>query len=154
MGKIYAEGLGEVQEAIDICDYAVGLSRTLGGGVIPSERPDHFMLEQWNPLGKIGIISAFNFPCAVAMWNIAISLVCGNTHVWKGASSTSLTTIALQRILVEVLSHNSIDSRIVTMCQGSGGSVGEALISDERLKLISFTGSTDIGRGVSETVHR
>ena len=93
MGKILPEGLGEVQEAIDICDYAVGLSRMFSGSIIPSERPEHFMMEHWNPLkGSVGIITAFNFPCAVFFWNAALSLVCGNTNIWKGAGTTSLVT--------------------------------------------------------------
>jgi len=93
-GKIKAEGDGEVQEAIDICDLACGLSRSITGKVIPSERPGHFMMEMWNPYGIVGVISAFNFPCAVHSWNAAISLICGDLVIWKGAPSTPLTTIA------------------------------------------------------------
>ena len=108
MGKILAEGVGEVQEFIDICDLATGLSRCINGQIIPSERPGHALLEFWNPLGLVGIISAFNFPCAVYGWNVAISMVCGNCNIWKGASTTSLTTIATQRIVAEVLERNGL----------------------------------------------
>lgn len=153
MGKIKAEGQGEVQEAVDICDYAVGLSRCLNGSVIPSERPGHTMLEFWHPLGLVGIISAFNFPCAVLAWNTAISLVAGNCQIWKGASSTSLVTIATQRIIVDVLERNGLPGGIATMVVGPGREVGELLINDPRLSLISFTGSTEIGKRVSESVH-
>ena len=102
------EGVGEVQEFIDICDLATGLSRTINGQIIPSERPGHSLLEFWNPLGLVGIITAFNFPCAVYGWNVAISMVCGNVNLWKGASTTSLTTIATQRIVAEVLERNGL----------------------------------------------
>ncbi|KAJ1887601.1 Alpha-aminoadipic semialdehyde dehydrogenase, partial [Kickxella alabastrina] len=101
MGKIAAEGVGEVQEYVDVADYAVGLSRMLGGSVLPSERPGHSMLEVWNPLGVVGVISAFNFPVAVYGWNSAIGLVCGNAMVWKGAPTTSLTSVAVTKILAE-----------------------------------------------------
>ena len=99
MGKPISEGLGEVQEAIDMCDYACGLSRTLGGKVIPSERKDHILIERWNPLGVIGVITAFNFPHAVFGWNVALALVCGNCVVWKGSGTTGLVTIATSLIL-------------------------------------------------------
>lgn len=153
MGKISAEGLGEVQEAIDICDYAVGLSRTLNGSVLPSERPGHFMMERWNPLqGHVAIITAFNFPCAVFFWNAAISLVAGNTQLWKGADSTSLITVACQKIVADVLAKNGYDLGVSTMIQGPGKTVGEAIITNKRFELVSFTGSTAIGRRVSDAV--
>lgn len=95
MGKIKSEGDGEVQEYIDVCDMACGLSRCIEGKILPSERPGHFMMEQWNPLGHIGLITAFNFPCAVSGWNAAIALICGDLIVWKGASTTSLVTVAV-----------------------------------------------------------
>lgn len=152
MGKIKTEGIGEVQEYIDMCDLAAGMSRQIPGQVLPSERQDHTMLEVWNPLGQIGIISAFNFPCAVAGWNTSVSLVCGNTQIWKGASSSSLVTIAQTKILNEVLEEAGFPGSIATMCQGSGRVVGERLIHDKRLNLISFTGSTNVGRGVSSAV--
>lgn len=152
MGKIKTEGLGEVQEFIDICDLAVGMSRQIPGQVLPSERPDHAMLEVWNPLGQIGIISAYNFPCAVHGWNTAVSLVSGNTQIWKGASTSSLVTIAQTKLLAEVFLDNNLPGGIATMCQGSGAVVGQRLIEDKRLNLISFTGSTSIGKGVASTV--
>ena len=108
MGKILSEGIGEVQEFIDICDLAVGLSRTINGQIIPSERAGHTLLEFWNPLGLVGIITAFNFPVAVYGWNLAISLICGNCNIWKGASTTSLCTVATQKIVADVLEKNGI----------------------------------------------
>lgn len=153
MGKIRAEGIGEVQEFIDICDLAVGLSRCISGQVIPSERPDHYLLECWNPLGKVGIITAFNFPCAVLGWNTALSFICGNTNIWKGASSTCLVTCALTRIIGNVLERNDCPPGVFTMVTGPGRTVGEMLIQDKRLTLVSFTGSTEIGRRVSTAVH-
>lgn len=153
MGKILAEGLGEVQEFIDICDYSTGLSRTFSGLVIPSERPGHFMMEQWHPLGMVGIITAFNFPLAVCGWNSAISLVCGNCQIWKGASTTSLVTVALTKMMAEVFERNNVPAGVFTTICGSGAVIGEFLISDKRLSLISFTGSTDIGRRISSVVH-
>lgn len=124
-----------------MCDMAVGLSRTIEGKVIPSERPGHFMMECWNPLGLVGCITAFNFPVAVSGWNAAIALICGNLMLWKGASSTSLCTIATGRIVGEVLLRNGFGS-VQTVCQGSGATIGERFINDPRLHLISFTGST------------
>jgi aldehyde dehydrogenase family 7 protein A1 len=153
MGKIKSEGWGEVQECIDICDYAVGLSRMINGSTVPSERREHFLMEVWNPLGLIGIISAYNFPCAVAMWNTAISLVCGNVQIWKGATSTSLVAIATQRIIAAVLERNNLPGGIATLCQGPGRSVGEKFITDKRLHLISFTGSTQVGTRIATAVH-
>jgi aldehyde dehydrogenase family 7 protein A1 len=153
MGKIITEGLGEVQEFIDVCDYAAGLSRMFEGKVIPSERPRHTILEVWNPLGTIGVISAFNFPCAVLGWNAAIAMVCGNCVVWKGASSTSLVSLAVTKIFEEVLRANDIPAAVFTMVIGPGRTVGEKLLADKRVRLLSFTGSTEIGRHVSEVVH-
>jgi len=153
MGKILSEGLGEIQEFIDICDYATGLSRTLGGMVFPSERRKHFMVENWHPLGMIGIITAFNFPVAVLGWNTAISLVCGNVQLWKGASTTSLCAIAITKIISRVLARNNLPGAICSMIAGSGRAIGELLVNDRRLSLISFTGSTAIGIHISSTVH-
>lgn len=153
MGKILPEGLGEVQEFIDVCDYATGLSRSLNGLVLPSERPGHFMMEVWNPLGLIGVITAFNFPVAVSGWNAAISLVCGNCQIWKGASTTSLTTIAVTKIIASVFEQHKLPPSIFTMICGSGRTVGEMFITDSRLSLISFTGSTGIGKRISTAVH-
>jgi len=153
MGKIRAEGIGEVQEFIDICDLAVGLSRCISGQVIPSERATHSLLECWNPLGKVGVITAFNFPVAVCGWNMALSLICGNTNIWKGASSTCLVTAALTKLMGNVLERNGVPPGVLTMVTGPGRTVGERLINDKRLTLLSFTGSTEIGRRVSEIVH-
>ncbi|CAM9660839.1 unnamed protein product, partial [Ectocarpus fasciculatus] len=152
MGKIKSEGMGEVQEYIDMCDLAVGMSRQIPGQVLPSEREEHSMLEVWNPLGKIGIISAYNFPCAVHGWNSAVSMICGNTQIWKGASSTSLVAIAQSKLMTEVLLDNNVHGGVATLCQGTGSVVGQQLIDDPRLKLVSFTGSTAIGRTVASSV--
>ena len=153
MGKILTEGLGEVQEAIDICDYAVGLSRCLNGSVIPSERPEHFMMERWNPLkGHVGIISAFNFPVAVYFWNLALSLVCGNTNLWKPHESLSLTSVAVTKLVAEVLEEAGQNGAIASMICGTGADIGERLVKDKRVELVSFTGSTEKGRSVAQIV--
>lgn len=155
MGKIRAEGVGEVQEAIDICDLAVGLSRALNGSVIPSERPNHFMMERFNPLkGHVGIITAFNFPVAVYFWNLALSLVCGNTNLWKPAESVNMTAVACTKIVSEVLEDAGYSGAIASLVCGSGQVVGEPMINDRRMDLISFTGSTKVGRHVGEAVAR
>ena len=151
MGKIKQEGDGEVQEMIDIADFAVGQSRMLYGKTMHSERPDHRMYEQWHSLGVVGVISAFNFPVAVWAWNAFIAAICGNTTIWKPSSSTPLTAIAVQKICNEVMHKNNY-SGIFSLIIGSGSTVGEKLISDKRVPLISFTGSTDMGRHVSKTV--
>jgi aldehyde dehydrogenase family 7 protein A1 len=153
MGKIAAEGQGEVQEFIDICDMACGMSRTIAGSVVPSERPGHFMMEVWNPLGNIGVITAFNFPVAVLGWNLTLCMITGNMTIWKGASSTSLVSIATMKIIAEVLERNQCPAGVLTMVIGPGASVGERLIQDPKISLISFTGSTEIGRHVSTVVH-
>lgn len=150
-GKILPEGIGEVQEYVDICDYAVGLSRMFEGKVIPSERPNHALLEMWNPLGTIGIISAFNFPVAVYGWNNALALICGNTMIWKGAPSTPLCSIATTKIVAEVLERNSLPGAICSLVCG-GADVGQAMANDPQLPLISFTGSTGVGRQVALAV--
>ncbi|CAN7987274.1 unnamed protein product [Ixodes hexagonus] len=148
MGKIVAEGEGEVQEYIDICDYAVGLSRTMEGKWIPSERPGHALLEAWNPLGVVGVISAFNFPVAVYGWNNAIALVCGDTVVWKGASTTPLCGVAVTKILAKVFEANNLPGATCALVTG-GPSVGDAMSKDDRVRLLSFTGSTPVGRQVA-----
>ena len=153
MGKIKSEGLGEVQEFIDICDMAVGMSRTISGKVIPSERPDHWMLEQWNPLGIIGIVTAFNFPVAVAGWNISLALIAGDLVIWKPALTTCLTSIALAKIMCGVLAKNGFKN-VVTVCCGDGPDIGNALVTDTNVPLVSFTGSTKVGRHVSAEVAR
>ena len=151
MGKIRAEGHGEVQEMIDICDFATGLSRQLYGLTIASERPGHRMMEQWHPLGPVGVITAFNFPVAVWSWNAAIAAVCGDTLVWKPAEPTPLTAIAVQHIANRVMADHGVTG-VFTLAAGSGRTVGEAMLHDHRLPLISFTGSTAIGRHVAQTV--
>ena len=150
MGKIRAEGIGEVQEMIDICDFAVGLSRQLYGLTMPSERPGHRMAEQWHPLGPIGVITAFNFPVAVWSWNAAIAAVCGDTIVWKPSELTPLTAVALQHIANRVMADHGL-SGVFTLAVG-GPEVGRQLVADERLPLISFTGSTAVGRAVAQAV--
>lgn len=150
-GKILAEGVGEIQEYLDICDYAVGLSRMLEGKVLPSERPDHFMLEQWNPVGTVGVISAFNFPAAVYGWNSAIALVCGNGVLWKAAPTTSLIAIAITRILAGVFEQNGLPPAICSLVTG-GAEIGKAIASNRLIDLVSFTGSTPAGRAVGVTV--
>ncbi|XP_023349089.1 putative aldehyde dehydrogenase family 7 member A1 homolog [Eurytemora carolleeae] len=151
MGKIVPEGVGEVQEYVDICDYAVGLSRMFAGQVIPSERPGHALIENWNPLGVIGIITAFNFPVAVYGWNSALAMVCGDTMIWKGAPSTPLTSVAITRCVAKVLENNSLPGAISALCQG-GTDVGQRIAEDPRVKLVSFTGSTEVGKKVAMTV--
>src|SRR5574341_407925 len=153
MGKIRVEGLGEVQEMIDICDFAVGLSRQLYGLAMHSERPGHRMYEQWHPLGPVGIITAFNFPVAVWSWNSAIAAVCGDTMVWKPSPATPLTAIAVQHICNRVMGDHGL-SGVFNLCIGPNQTVGEAMINDRRLPLISFTGSIRVGRHVAETVAR
>ena len=151
MGKIKAEGDGEVQEMIDIADFAVGLSRQLYGLTMHSERPDHRMYEQWHPLGNVGIISAFNFPVAVWAWNSFIAAVCGNISIWKPSSKTPLTAIAVQNICNEVLRENGYKG-IFNLVIGSGSVIGEKLVNDPRVPLISATGSTRMGIGIAQKV--
>jgi len=151
MGKIVPEGVGEVQEYVDICDYAVGLSRMYAGKVIPSERPGHALIENWNPLGVMGIITAFNFPVAVYGWNSAIAMACGNTMIWKGAPTTPLTSVAITKCVADVLEKNSLPGAISALCQG-GTEIGQKLSEDPRVKLVSFTGSTQVGKQVAMKV--
>jgi aldehyde dehydrogenase (NAD+) len=153
MGKIKVEGMGEVQEMIDICDFAVGLSRQLYGLTMHSERPGHRMYEQWHPLGAIGIITAFNFPVAVWSWNAAIAGVCGDTMVWKPSELTPLTAIAVQHIANRVSADHGLQG-VFNLVIG-GGEIGQLMTNDHRLPLISFTGSIRTGRKVAEAVaHR
>jgi aldehyde dehydrogenase (NAD+) len=151
MGKIRAEGHGEVQEMIDICDFATGLSRQLYGLTIASERPGHRMMEQWHPLGPVGVITAFNFPVAVWSWNAALAAVCGDTVVWKPAEPTPLTALAVQRIANQVMADHGVTG-IFTLVVGTGRTIGERMLADHRLPLVSFTGSTAVGRRVSQVV--
>ena len=153
MGKIKQEGDGEVQEMIDIADFAVGQSRMLYGKTMHSERPDHRMYEQWHPLGAIGVISAFNFPVAVWAWNAFIAAICGDTTIWKPSSSTPLCAIAIQNICNEVMERNGYTG-IFSSVIGRGSIVGEKMLNDNRLPMISFTGSTEMGRHVSTTVSK
>lgn len=152
MGKILAEGEGEVQEMIDVCDFAVGLSRQLYGLTLKSERPGHRMMEQWHPLGPVGVISAFNFPVAVWSWNFAVAAVCGDAVIWKPSSKTPLTAIAATKIIAGVLEKNGISGAVAGLVIGRGKDVGERLINDPRVRLISFTGSTDMGKRVGGVV--
>jgi aldehyde dehydrogenase (NAD+) len=151
MGKSLQEGLGEVQEMIDICDFAVGLSRQLYGLTMHSERPGHRMYEQWHPLGVVGIISAFNFPVAVWSWNSALAWVCGNVCIWKPSEKTPLCGIAVQHIVNEVFQKNNIPEGVNCLVQG-GREVGEWLSNDTRVPLISATGSTRMGKEVAKAV--
>lgn len=150
-GKIYQEGLGEVQEMIDICDFAVGLSRQLYGLTMHSERPGHRMYEQWHPLGIIGIISAFNFPVAVWSWNAMIAAVCGDVCVWKPSEKTPLTAIACQHLVAQVLRENNLPEGIFNLIIGDAG-IGAKLAADGRVPLVSATGSTRMGKKVGEIV--
>ena len=151
MGKIRAEGHGEVQEMIDICDFAVGLSRQLYGLSMHSERPGHRMYEQWHPLGVVGVITAFNFPVAVWSWNTAIAAVCGDTVLWKPSSLTPLCAVAVQHIANRVMADHGLQG-IFNLTIGSGRDVGDLMLNDRRIQLISFTGSTKIGERVSTAV--
>ena len=151
MGKIKEEGDGEVQEMIDIADFAVGQSRMLYGKTMHSERPDHRMYEQWHPLGAVGVISAFNFPVAVWAWNAFIAAIAGDTVIWKPSSSTPLTAIAVQHICNDILKKNGYTG-IFNLVIGRGSTIGNRLVEDKRVPLISFTGSTAMGRKVSKSV--
>ncbi|HSB73473.1 MAG TPA: aldehyde dehydrogenase family protein [Candidatus Methylomirabilis sp.] len=153
MGKIKAEGLGEVQEMIDICEFATGLSRQLYGVTTHSERAGHRMYEQWHPLGVVGIITAFNFPTAVWSWNAALAAVCGDTMVWKPASAVPLTAVAVQHICNRVSADHGLDG-VFSLLVGGGGEIGERMLMDSRVPLLSFTGSVHMGRHVAETVAR
>ena len=149
MGKIVAEGRGEVQEAIDIADFAVGISRQLYGLTMQSERPSHRMYEQWHPLGVVGIITAFNFPIAVWSWNAMIAAACGDTMVWKPSSKTPLCAIAVQQVMNRVMERNGLEG-IFTLVIGRGATVGEKMLNDKRIMLISATGSTEMGKRVAD----
>ena len=152
MGKLRAEGEGEVQEMIDVADFAVGLSRQLAGLTLHSERPRHRLYEQWHPLGVLGVITAFNFPVAVWAWNAMIALVCGDAVVWKPSSQTPLTAIACMKIADRVLQANGAPDGLLALLVGPGSIVGERLASDRRVALVSFTGSTQQGRKLATAV--
>ena len=151
-GKIPAEGEGEVQEMIDICDFAVGLSRQLHGLVIASERPGHRMLEQWHPLGVVGIISAFNFPVAVWAWNSALAAVCGDSTIWKPSEKVPLTAIASIRIAEKVCRECDVDPAVFSLAIGPGSVIGELLANDKRVPLVSATGSSRMGKRLGAVV--
>lgn len=151
MGKSLQEGYGEVQEMIDICDFAVGLSRQLYGLTIHSERPGHRMYEQWHPLGIVGIISAFNFPTAVWSWNTMIAWVCGNVCIWKPSEKTSLCALASQQIIAKVFEKNNVPEGVSNLIVG-GRDVGEWMTNDERIALVSATGSVKMGKAVGAAV--
>ncbi|CAL68341.1 aldehyde dehydrogenase family protein [Christiangramia forsetii] len=151
MGKSYQEGLGEVQEMIDICDFAVGLSRQLHGLTMHSERPGHRMYEQYHPLGIVGIISAFNFPVAVWAWNTALAWVCGDACIWKGSEKTPLTSVACQNIAAKVFEENKVPAGISSLITGDY-TVGEMMTKDDRVPLISATGSIKMGKIVAQAV--
>jgi aldehyde dehydrogenase (NAD+) len=153
-GKIPVEGEGEVQEMIDICDFAVGLSRQLYGLTIASERPQHRMLEQWHPLGVVGVITSFNFPVAVWAWNSALAAVCGNAVLWKPSGQTPLTAIAVTKIAERVCRANGVDPAIFSLAVGDAETVGRRIADDRRIPLVSATGSTRMGRKVGEAVAR
>ncbi len=150
-GKILSEGLGEVQEMIDICDFAVGLSRQLYGLAMHSERPAHRMYEQWQPLGPVGVVSAFNFPVAVWAWNAAIAAVCGDTVIWKPSSKVPLCAIAVQKICDGVMQEYDC-AGVFNLVVGRGSDVGDGMLADRRIPLISATGSCRMGRRIAEVV--
>jgi aldehyde dehydrogenase (NAD+) len=150
-GKIRSEGLGEVQEMIDICDLAVGLSRQLFGLTIASERPGHRMMEQWHPLGVVGVISAFNFPVAVWSWNAALAFVCGDPVVWKPSEKTVLTALACQALATEAARRVGAPAALSSVVIG-GPAIGEVLVADPRVALLSATGSTRMGRAIAPRV--
>ena len=154
MGKSIQEGLGEVQEMIDICDFAVGQSRQLYGFSMHSERPEHRMYDQYHPLGVVGIVSAFNFPVAVWSWNAMLSAVCGNASLWKPSSKAPLSAIAVQNILADVLRDNAdvIPEGLFSLVVGSGRAIGQRLLEDNRVPLVSVTGSTRVGHHAAQVV--
>jgi aldehyde dehydrogenase (NAD+) len=152
MGKIYQEGLGEVQEMIDICDFALGLSRQLYGLTMHSERPGHRMYEQYHPLGIVGVVSAFNFPVAVWSWNAMIALACGDVVIWKPSSKVLLCAVAVHHIIEGVLKQNGVPEGVLNLLATSSKYLGDDLFSDRNIPLISFTGSTKIGKRVGRIV--
>lgn len=153
MGKIYQEGLGEVQEMIDICDFAVGQSRLLNGSTLHSERPEHRMYDQYHSLGIVGIITAFNFPVAVWAWNAMLAAVCGDVVVWKPSSKVPLTAIAIQNIITKVLIDNNLPEGIFNLIIARSSDLGDDFVNDPRVPLFSVTGSTNVGREIGKKVH-
>lgn len=154
MGKSLQEGLGEVQEMIDICDFAVGQSRQLYGYTMQSERPKHRMYDQYHPLGAVCTISAFNFPVAVWSWNAMLAAVCGDVNIWKPSSKVPLSAIACQNIVKEVIVENNLPEGIFSLVIGKGATIGEKILNDKRIPLISVTGSTSVGKHASEVISK
>ncbi|PKP49121.1 MAG: aldehyde dehydrogenase family protein [Bacteroidetes bacterium HGW-Bacteroidetes-11] len=152
MGKVYQEGLGEVQEMIDIADFAVGLSRQLYGSTMHSERERHRMYDQYHPLGVVGVISAFNFPVAVWAWNAMLAMVCGDVVVWKPSSKVMLSAIAVHKVIEQVLRDNDVAEGVLSLVAGSSKYIGDDFLADKRIPLISVTGSTRVGRHVGKIV--
>ena len=152
MGKSLQEGLGEVQEMIDICDFSVGQSRQLYGFTMASERPYHRMYDQYHPLGPVGIITAFNFPVAVFSWNAMLATVCGDVNIWKPSSKVPLSAIAVQNIIAQVIKENNLPEGIFNLIIGKGSTIGEKLLNDKRIPLISLTGSIPVGKHTGEVV--
>lgn len=152
MGKVYQEGLGEVQEMIDIADYAVGLSRQLYGFTMHSERELHRMYEQYHPLGVTGVITAFNFPVAVWAWNAMIAMVCGDVVIWKPSSKVMISAIAVHNIIAKTLEDNNVPEGVINLIAGGSASVGDLILNDKRIPLVSVTGSTRVGRHVNRVV--
>lgn len=152
MGKIYQEGLGEVQEMIDICDFAVGLSRQLHGYTMHSERPGHRMYDQYHPLGVVGVISAFNFPVAVWAWNAMLAMACGDVVIWKPSSKVMLCAIAVHNIVSKVLKRNNVSEGVLNLVASSSKYVGDDFLADKRVRLVSATGSTRVGKKVAKIV--
>jgi aldehyde dehydrogenase (NAD+) len=152
MGKIYQEGLGEVQEMIDICDFAVGQSRLLNGYTMQSERPHHRLYDQYHPLGVVGVITSFNFPVAVWAWNSMIAAIAGDVVVWKPSSKTPLCAVAVQQIINKVLKENQVPEGVFNLIIGSSADFGDAILADKRIPLISLTGSTRVGKHASSIV--
>ena len=152
MGKSLQEGLGEVQEMIDICDFALGQSRQLYGFTMSSERPNHRMYDQYHPLGIAGIVSAFNFPVAVWSWNAMLAAVCGDVSLWKPSSKVPLSAIAVQNIIGEVIKANNLPEGIFSLVIGKGSTIGEMMLHDKRIPLVSLTGSTKVGKHAAEII--
>lgn len=152
MGKSLQEGLGEVQEMIDICDFAVGQSRQLYGFTMHSERPNHRMYDQYHPLGIVATVSAFNFPVAVWSWNAMLAAVCGNVNLWKPSSKVPLSAIACQNIIQDVLKENNLPEGIFSLIIGKGSTIGEKILNDKRIPLVSVTGSTRVGKHAGEVI--
>jgi aldehyde dehydrogenase (NAD+) len=152
MGKSLQEGLGEVQEMIDICDFAVGQSRQLYGFTMHSERPNHRMYDQYHPLGIVATVSAFNFPVAVWAWNSMLAAVCGDVNIWKPSSKVPLSAVASQNIITDVLKENNVPEGVFSMIVGRGATIGEKMLNDKRIPLISVTGSTRVGKHAGEVI--